>query len=130
MGLEVLRHYNVLYNEAKESKNKSNTCFFRHPLLPCSYLLGCPAVDVVSLPVSSGTGPSPPGRRKGRAVHWASMPRTSCRQGSSTHLRTAQAAPALLNQAQPCLQPKKLPHYLQRRNKWLPSHSCPAKKSW
>lgn len=97
MGLEVLRHYNVLYNEAKENKNKSNACFSRHSLLPRSYLLGRPAVDVVSLPVSSGTGPSPPGRRKGRAVHWASMPHTGCRQGSSTHLRAAQAAPALLN---------------------------------
>lgn len=43
MGLEVLRYYNVLYNEAKESKNKSNTCFSRHSLLPCSYLLGRPS---------------------------------------------------------------------------------------
>lgn len=97
MGLEVLRQYSVLYNEAKESKNKSNTCFFHHSLLPYSYLLGRPAVDVVSLPVSSRTGPSPPGRRKGKAVHWASMLHTGCGQRSSMYLRAAQAAPALLN---------------------------------
>lgn len=124
MGLEVLRRYSVLYNEGKESKNRSNICFFCHSLLPCSYLLGRPAVDVVSFLCLPGL-----------VLHHQEAGKAELCTGPACLTLAADSTAActfgLLGLLQPCsthrcLQPKTSPHYCtEETNGFLPIRDLP-----